>query len=103
MQNLRHYRCTGYAHHRAFGIHAAQCKLSALLHPEVKHSCWFGWPTGHVVDCDSGLSIVPSLDPESLRDSQLGAGCSGMDLTACCCKDLNLQYDVDLSSAPYIR
>ena len=30
--------------------------------------------TGHVVDYDSGLPIVSSLDPESLQDSQLWAG-----------------------------
>jgi hypothetical protein len=33
---------------------------------------------------------VPSFDPESLQDSQLGDGCSGIDLTACYCIDLNL-------------
>jgi hypothetical protein len=30
--------------------------------------------TGNVVHCDFGLSIVSSLDRESLRDSQLWAG-----------------------------
>ena len=39
--------------------------------------------TGHVVSYDSGLTIVSSLDPESLRDSQLRAGCPEIVLTEC--------------------
>ncbi len=57
--------------------------------------------TGLVVDYDSGLSTVSSLDPESLRDSQLWAGCPGIDLTACYCIDMDVQRDVDISSSPF--
>ena len=60
--------------------------------------------TGHVVDYDSGLPIVSSLDPESLQDSQLWAGwlagCPGIDLKESYYINLNLQYDVAISSSP---
>ena len=50
-------------------IHAAQCNLGVLLCQEVKHQLLVRMATGHVVDYDSGLPIVSSLDPESLQDS----------------------------------
>jgi hypothetical protein len=57
----------------SLGIHAAQCNLGVLLCEEVKHQLLVRMATGHVVDYDSGLPIVSSLDPESLQDSQLRA------------------------------
>ena len=72
--------------------------------PEVKQQLLVWMATGQVVHCDFGLSIVSSLDLEPIRDSQLWAGCLGIDLTARYCIDLNLQYNVDISSAAvYIR
>ncbi|MFL6513325.1 MAG: hypothetical protein ACJ70X_10300 [Nitrososphaera sp.] len=44
--------------------------------PEVEQQLLVWMVTGQVVDCD-GLSIVLSLDPESLLDSQLWADCQG--------------------------
>ena len=67
--------------------------------PEVEQQLLIWMVTGQIVDCDLGLSIVLSHDPESLLDSQLWADCQG-DLTACYCTDINLQYDVDVSSSP---
>ena len=49
---------------------------------KLKSSGWFGFATDHTVDCGSGASIVPFLEPESLLDSQLAVDCSAMDLMA---------------------
>jgi hypothetical protein len=43
---------------------------------------------------------VSSLDPESLLDSQLRAGRPEIDPTEYYCIELNLQYDIDISSSP---
>ncbi len=65
--------CSIIACHRILGIHAAQCNLGVLLCQEVKQQLLVRMATGHVVDCDSRLPIVSSLDAESLQDSQLRA------------------------------
>jgi hypothetical protein len=54
-------------------IHTAQCNQGVLLCQEVKQQLLVRMATGHVVDYDSGLPVVSSLDPESLQDSQLRA------------------------------
>ncbi|MFL6349691.1 MAG: hypothetical protein ACJ72X_15525 [Nitrososphaeraceae archaeon] len=43
--------------------------------PEVGQQLLVWMVTGQIVDCDLGLSIVLSHDPESLLDSQLWADC----------------------------
>ena len=54
-------------------IHTGQCNLGVLLCQEVKQQLLARMATGHVVDYDSGLPIVSSLDPGSIQDSQLRA------------------------------
>jgi hypothetical protein len=50
----------------SLGINAAQCNPGVLLHQEVKEQLLVWRATGHVVDYVSRLTIVSSLDPESL-------------------------------------
>jgi hypothetical protein len=83
----------------SLGIHASQGNLGVMLCQEVKQQLLVWIATGHVVNYDSGLSVVSSLDPKSLQDSQICDGCLEIDLTECYCIDLNLQYCVDISNS----
>ena len=57
--------------------------------------------TGYFVDYDSGLPIVSSLDRDLYEIVNYGlAGYPRIDLMECYYINLNLQYDVDVSSSP---
>jgi hypothetical protein len=88
----------------SLGIHTAQCNRGVLLCQEVKQQLLVRMAIAHGIDYVSGLPIVSSLDPDSLQDSQLRAdgltNCPGIDLTECYYLNLNLQYDVDITSSP---